>query len=478
MRLIDALRLDRSARLALVGAGGKTAALFTLGRQLLQPVLSRAGQATPARPGVNLIPVAAHSSSSPQAVLLAATTHLATDQTALADHHFTLLREADLNGLPGDLPAGLLLFTGPAGDDGRTAGLSVPIMERLRLLADQRNLPLLVEADGSRRRPLKAPAAHEPVIPAWVTTVAVLAGLSALDQPLNAEWVHRPEIFSTLSGLTLDDPITPKALASVLTHSQGGLKDIPASARRLALLNQADSPELQAIAHRLAPLLLKDYAAVVVASLPSPDQLPGDDDRPQVIAVHERVAGVILAAGGAQRMGQPKQTLRWRGLPLIRHVALAALDAGLMPVVIVTGSAADQVQAAIRDLPVLLVHNPHWQAGQSSSVQAGVRALPPETGAAVFLLADQPQTPAQLISALVEAHAATLSPLVAPLVQGQRANPVLFDRASFPDLLALSGDQGGRALFARYHIYWVPWHDPAVLQDIDTPEDYQRLLET
>jgi molybdenum cofactor cytidylyltransferase len=414
----------------------------------------------------------------PRTVLLAATTHLAIDQIALADHHFTLLGEADLNGLPDDLPAGVLLFTGPAGDDGRTAGLAEPVMEHLRLLADRHNLPLLVEADGSRRRPLKAPAAHEPAIPGWVRTVVVVAGLSALDQPLNAEWIHRPELFAPLAGLALDSPVTPDGLVRVLVHPQGGLKGIPPPARRVALLNQANTPELQAVAHRFAPLLLKDYAAVVVASLPSPGLLPDEPVHSGVIAVHERVAGVILAAGGAQRMGQPKQVLSWRGQPLVRYAARAALEAGLEPVVVVTGSAADQVKTAVQGLPVRLVYNPHWQAGQSSSVQTGVRALPPETGAAVFLLADQPQTPAQLIAGLVEAHAATLSPLVAPLVQGQRANPVLFDRTTFPDLLALSGDQGGRALFARYPIHWVPWHDPTVLQDIDTPEDYQRLLDT
>jgi molybdenum cofactor cytidylyltransferase len=94
------------------------------------------------------------------------------------------------------------------------------------------------------------------------------------------------------------------------------------------------------------------------------------------------------------------------------------------------------------------------------------------------LLADQPQIPADLIASLVETHAATLSPLVAPLVQGQRANPVLLDRITFTDLLSLSGDQGGRALFARYPVEWVPWHDAAILDDIDTPEDYQQLLNT
>lgn len=478
MRLVEALRLDRSARLALVGAGGKTSALFRLGRQLLKPLPVRRAQAVAARPPIRQSPAGAAESPVPPAVILSATTHLAMEQLALADRHYTLQDIADLDALEQDLPSGVLLFTGPAGEDERTRGLPEPIMERLRQLADLRSLPMLIEADGSRRRPIKAPAAHEPVIPSWARQVAVVAGLSALGKPLNAEWVHRPEIFSALSDTPLDAPITPEGLMRLLLHPQGGLKGIPQGARCLALLNHADTLEIQGVARRMARSLLQAYAAVVVASIPAQALSTPQEEQSEVTAVHERIAGVILAAGGAQRMGQPKQVLIWRSQPLVRHVAQAALEAGLAPVVVVVGSAAEQVEAAVQGLPVQLVHNPEWQLGQSSSVKAGVSALPAETGAAVFLLADQPRAPVQLIVSLMEAHAATLSPLVAPLVQGRRANPVLLDRVTFPELLALSGDQGGRALFARYPAHWVPWHDSTILQDIDTPEDYRRLLET
>ncbi len=60
---------------------------------------------------------------------------------------------------------------------------------------------------------------------------------------------------------------------------------------------------------------------------------------------------------------------------------------------------------------------------------------------------------------------------------GRRANPVLFDAATFPDLLSLNGDIGGRAVFSKYRATWVPWHDPAILIDVDSPEDYQKLLQ-
>jgi molybdenum cofactor cytidylyltransferase len=106
-----------------------------------------------------------------------------------------------------------------------------------------------------------------------------------------------------------------------------------------------------------------------------------------------------------------------------------------------------------------------------------VQALPADTGGAVFLLADQPQIPATLIRALIAEHARTLAPVVVPLVNGRRGNPVLFDRSTFPDLLALTGNTGGRALFSRYAVNWLPWHDASVLLDVDTVGDYNRLVE-
>ena len=98
-------------------------------------------------------------------------------------------------------------------------------------------------------------------------------------------------------------------------------------------------------------------------------------------------------------------------------------------------------------------------------------------GAAIFLLVDQPQVSVSLLRALVEAHAGDLPDVLAPLVEDRRANPVLFDRRTFPDLLSLQGDTGGRAIFAKFPPHHLPWQDAMLLQDIDTLEDYQRLRE-
>ncbi len=78
---------------------------------------------------------------------------------------------------------------------------------------------------------------------------------------------------------------------------------------------------------------------------------------------------------------------------------------------------------------------------------------------------------------LVETHARQLSPIVAPLIDNQRGNPVLFDRNTFADFFVLEGDVGGRRLFSHHPVTWLDWYDRSQLLDVDTEEDYQRLLE-
>ncbi len=189
------------------------------------------------------------------------------------------------------------------------------------------------------------------------------------------------------------------------------------------------------------------------------------------------IAGIVLAAGGSSRFGEPKQLLLWRGKPLVWHVAHKALQADLSPVLVVAGEHLSKMRAILDGLPVSLIHNPDWCQGQSSSVRAGVKAVPPSGTGALILLADQPQVPVALIRKLVRAHASTEAAIVAPRVQGQRANPVLWHRRTFSALTALQGDVGGRVLFSSYQVTWVPWQDEWIRFDVDTPEDYQKLLE-
>jgi molybdenum cofactor cytidylyltransferase len=182
----------------------------------------------------------------------------------------------------------------------------------------------------------------------------------------------------------------------------------------------------------------------------------------------------VLAAGGSTRLNEPKQLIEWQGHPLVWRAAWAALEAGLAPVVVVVGAEAERVRAALHDLPVLIVDNPGWEGGQSTSVRAGLAAVRATAEAAVFLLADMPFVTAEIVRAVAAEHRHTLTPIVAPRAGGRWANPVLFDRAVFGDLMALSGDVGGRALFSRHRVASFEC-DESIVADIDTREDLRRL---
>ena len=189
------------------------------------------------------------------------------------------------------------------------------------------------------------------------------------------------------------------------------------------------------------------------------------------------VAAVILAAGGSARMGEPKQLLVLQGQPMVRRVTGAVCAAGLAQVVVVVGAHAQSVKEAIFDLDVDLVVNSAWREGMGTSVRAGIRTLSPEIQAALLVLADQPALSPNLLQALVARYRITRARIVAPFYQGRRGNPVLFDRALFPELLSIEGDQGGREVVARYGdaVERVEIQDPRAFMDVDTRQDFEAM---
>ena len=140
--------------------------------------------------------------------------------------------------------------------------------------------------------------------------------------------------------------------------------------------------------------------------------------------------------------------------------------------------------------PLFIILN--WEQGQSTSIRTGLSVLEQasslesrtsdpnsaaDAGSAIFLLADQPQVEISLLEALMDQHSRSLSPVIAPLVDGQRANPILFDKVTFPLLKELVGDIGGRGIFHTYPPEYIQWNDHSLLLDVDTRSDYSRLID-
>ncbi len=221
--LASALGLEAPPGLvSIVGGGGKSSLLFALGREL------------------------------PGRVVMTTTTRIFAAQMSRAPRVCTLAEAHWRDGLE-RFEESLLVVGAVEGD--RAVG--VPPELPGQLLAHPRVDWVVVEADGSRMRPVKAPGDHEPVIPAESSLLVPVVGIDALAGPI-AQVAHRPERVCAITGLASGETLTEQALALLLTSPEGGLKGVPASARVALLINKVETQEQQQAARRVAACALRE----------------------------------------------------------------------------------------------------------------------------------------------------------------------------------------------------------------------------
>ncbi|HTQ13983.1 MAG TPA: molybdopterin-binding/glycosyltransferase family 2 protein [Rhizomicrobium sp.] len=186
-----------------------------------------------------------------------------------------------------------------------------------------------------------------------------------------------------------------------------------------------------------------------------------------------RIAAVVLAAGLSSRMASNKLLAPLDGKPLLRHAVEAAVASAAEPVIVVTGKDAEAARAALDGLSVRFVHNPDFAGGLSTSLKAGIAAVPEDCDGAMILLGDMPGVSSALIDRLIAAFSPEDARAICVATHaGKRGNPVLWARRFFADIAALTGDVGARHLVAVHEelVREVEAGDDAPLADIDTAE--------
>jgi molybdenum cofactor cytidylyltransferase len=445
MNLLDALFIQPGDCVAFVGAGGKTAAMFRLASEL---------------------------QFGGQRVIITTTTRMAQGEMSQIPAAFAVgspaIFPADLNV---KLEQARTLFLYSHTEAGKVVGLSPA--EILSLAQHFKSPPtILIEADGSRRLPLKAPYDHEPVVPECANRVLVIAGLSALNHPLTAATVYGADRMVELLGLSAGAPVDENLMASILCDPRMGLKGIPDRAEVVALLNQTDQADPEA-ASRIADQLLEcpRYSGVILASLQTNDP---------VQEIHRPIAAIVLAAGRSSRMGQPKSLLPWSGSTIIRHICQTLLACPVQEVIVVAGEHQAQIEQALTDLPVRIITNPEYATSEMlSSLKIGIRAVSSRSQASLTVLGDQPFLEVNSVRQILSAYHRHQSPVTAPSFAGRRGHPILMDRSLWDELLALPSESAPRDLLAKHQaeIDYVAMDSDAILRDIDTPADYQQALD-
>ena len=188
------------------------------------------------------------------------------------------------------------------------------------------------------------------------------------------------------------------------------------------------------------------------------------------------VCGLVLAAGGSSRLGQPKQLLPFHGRPLLEHVLGVAGDCGFDQLVCVVGGSMDTVRAAVGVSGVDVVENPHYREGCSSSIAAALGAIDPRCETLVLMLGDQPGVTAATVAALVAGRGS--APMAVCRYVDGRGHPLAFARSLFGELSALHGDKGVWKLLDRLGDQAAEVSVAGrIPPDVDTWEDYEAVLD-
>jgi len=311
---------------------------------------------------------------------------------------------------------------------GRALGADVTIVFGASAITDRRDvIPAAVEAAGGEVRHLGMP-----VDPGNLLMLGMLEGRPVIGAPGCARSPKENGFDWVLERLAAGLPTTP---GDIRRMGVGGL--------------------LMEIVSRPQPR--------------DPDPLPSP-----------RIAAIVLAAGKGSRMGGGKMTARLAGRPLVRHAVDAAAASGADPLLTVVGHDAGAVRAALDGVETTIVDNADFSEGMSTSLKAGLAAVPEDAAGAIVLLGDMPHVTSAIVDRLIAAFAANPSAkAVAPTLGGVRGNPILIARALFPEVMRLDGDVGARRLLAAAGdgVLELAVDDAAIVTDVDTPEALRALEE-
>jgi molybdenum cofactor cytidylyltransferase len=358
------------------------------------------------------------------------------------------------------------IIIGPDVEEDKVGGVALEVPAQL--LAQPDVAFVLVEADGARMLPLKAPAAHEPAVPPQSDLVIPVAGIDSLNRPISAA-AHRPELVAELLGKQVDDLIEAVDIGAVVKHAAGGLKNVPPQARVIPAINKVENAGQLEAARRAAQAMLEEerIQQVVITAV---------ERLNPVVEVHKRVRAIILAAGESSRMGRPKLLLPWGKTTVLGQTIKNIQESAVFDTIVVTGAEAESVTAIAGDLGVPTLLNENFASGEMlSSLQKAVGRLPEKIEAVLVMLGDQPLVGPETIDQILVAYWQGKGEIIAPQYRSQRGNPVLIGRRYFNDLLSLPPGGAPRDLLKRNPVYLVPVETKSVLLDIDDPRDYDQL---
>jgi probable selenium-dependent hydroxylase accessory protein YqeC/molybdenum cofactor cytidylyltransferase len=326
---------------------------------------------------------------------------------------------------------------------------------------------ILVEGDGSKGRPVKAPAEHEPVIPESTTKVIGVIGLDCIGKKIGEEYVHRPELFIKITESKTENIINVENLLKLIKSESGIFKSVPKKCERILVLNKVEGKEREKAALSILDKIIEEGINIdcfIAGSLLG--------DRYLKLPNEGIVTAVIMASGFSRRMKRDKLMLSVEGVPCVERVIKSVCQSDADEIILVYQSHA--VRNIGEKYGVKTIYNEYAHLGQSQAVKLGVIESNEKTKGFIFLTGDQPFVNKEVINKVVDCFKRGSYDILIPTFDGKRGNPVIFSSKLKEELLKLEGDIGGRAVIEKYssRVKFISIEDKKSGLDMDTMEDY------
>jgi molybdenum cofactor cytidylyltransferase len=191
------------------------------------------------------------------------------------------------------------------------------------------------------------------------------------------------------------------------------------------------------------------------------------------------ISAIVLAAGEGKRMGETKQLLPWKGKPILEHVLDHLRNSRVHEIILVLGHDRERILKEIKTHGIKVLFNPEFPKGMSTSIRKGAAAIDPQARGFFVVLGDQPTIGPEVYDRLIEEFNRRFpqKAIFIPTHQGKRGHPPLFSVRYLPEILSIEGDVGLRAIVQKHpeEIAAVEMGTEAILDDLDTPEQYRKL---
>ncbi len=428
------ISLEKSELISIVGGGGKTTSMFRLARELLK-----------------------HGKK----VLVSTTTAIFKPEDDTYESLY-LTENTDYKSIRGSTSGITVIGSRVDSVKNKLMGVDDQVIDEIfrSKIFDY----IIIEADGANRKPIKAPASHEPVIPSMTTKVIGLIGMDCVGKKIYEENVHRADIFAQVTSSKLGDIIDENTIYNLALAKDGIFKSTPLQSKKYIILNKVESKERQRVSEKVKSKVFStntDIENIIIGSM-----------RKEAC-----VTGLIMASGFSRRMKTDKLLLELGGKTVLERVIDSCLDSNLDDIILIYRK--EEVRDIAIKNGIKAIHNENADRGQSESIKIGVKNVGDNSNGIMFIVGDQPHLDSKTIDILIDEFEKDQEKIIIPIYDGNKGNPTIFPASLKNQFSELEGDVGGKEIISKNldRVNYIDIDNHKAGIDMDTVEEYEKLKE-